>query len=58
MSDPSPLPPGEDSPSPPSPELDPAGAPEEFPAPDILPDDGFGRPVDGSVLGSTCQSVG
>lgn len=45
--------PNEDVPSPPFPEIDPANTPEEAPTPDQLPDDGSGRPIDGSVLGAT-----
>ena len=58
MSDPTYPAPGEDAPAPLPPEIDPAGSPEEAPAPDALPDDGFGRPVDGSVLGSNAGLPG
>lgn len=50
--------PNEDVPSPPYPESDPAGAPEEMPAPGPLPDDGLGRPIDGSVMGAGSAEPG
>ncbi len=44
--------PNEDVPTPPFPEVDPASTPDEAPQPGPLPDDGLGRPVDGSVMGA------
>ena len=47
-----------DVPAPPFPEIDPAGAPDESPTPGPLPDDGLGRPIDGSVMGSGAADPG
>ena len=58
MSDPLDPPPSEDVPSPPFPEVDPTGAPDESPAPASLPDDGLGRPIDGSVMGAGSADPG
>lgn len=52
MSDPLDPVPSEDVPSPPFPEVDPASTPDEAPQPGPLPDDGLGRPIDGSVMGA------